>query len=248
MAEKSKCKGSFATIFWHLKVKTAMKMDYYLHDRHYRKLKESGKSGHDLFGGLDEHQKELEFILSTPRFKPQSKILELGCGTGDITLWLAQQGHHVVGVDISPVAINWAKEKAREAGTEVKFVVSDVCDLKELENDLFDIVIDSHCFHCIIGDDRLRFLQSAYRVLRTGGLCFIATMCGDPKVPLSEERHFERSTRICYLYDVAFRFYGTSDDICMEIQNAGFRILEWRVEESSSENEQDTLLVNAVKP
>jgi len=225
-----------------------MKIDYYLHDRHYQKLKESGKSGNDLFGGLDEHKKELEFALSSPLFKPRSRILELGCGTGDIALWLAWQGHDVVGVDISPAAINWAEEKAGETGMRVKFMVSDVCDMKELEDDSFDVVIDSHCLHCIIGQDRSRFLKSAYRVLLPGGLCYIATMCGDPNVPLTADRHFERSTRVCYLGDVAFRFYGKTDDILLEIRNAGLRILEWRVEESSSENEQDTLLVNAVKP
>ncbi|MDQ7781826.1 MAG: class I SAM-dependent methyltransferase [Desulfomonilaceae bacterium] len=225
-----------------------MKTDYYLHDRHYQKLKESGKNGNDLFGCLDEHKKELEFAFSSPLFKPGSRILELGCGTGDISLWLASQGHDVIGVDISTAAIHWAKEKAGETGMRVKFVVSDVCHMKELDDDSFDVVIDSHCFHCIIGEDRSRFLKGARRVLVRGGLLYIATMCGDPNVALTPGRHFDPSTRVCFLDDVAFRFYGKSDDILQEIRDADFRILEWRVEESFSEDEQDTLLVNAVKP
>ena len=46
---------------------------------------------------------------------PPCKALELGCGTGDNAVWLAQHGFDVVGIDASDIAIEKAKEKARNS-------------------------------------------------------------------------------------------------------------------------------------
>jgi ubiquinone/menaquinone biosynthesis C-methylase UbiE len=54
-----------------------------------------------------------------------SAILDVGCGTGSLTLLLATAGHSVTGIDFSPAMIDIATSKAAAAGADVKFLVQD---------------------------------------------------------------------------------------------------------------------------
>ena len=225
-----------------------MKTDYLLHERGYRQRREQGAEGwDDRPECLAEHRKELEFVLSSDLFKSESRVLELGCGAGEIAIWLAEQGHHVTGIDIAPTAIEWAKEKAEGKGLPVSFEVGDVCSLEEFSGDEFDVLIDGHCLHCIIGEDRRRFLCSAHRVLKPGGLCYIAHMVGDLVFEESETRRFDLQTRIYSVGEVAYRYVPEPQDLLEEILKAGFEIIESRIDGLRSQGDQETLLVNARK-
>lgn len=225
-----------------------MKTDYLLHERGYRQRKEQGAEGwDDRPEGLEEHKKELEFALSSDLFKPKSRVLELGCGAGEISIWFAEQGHHVTGIDIAPTAIEWAKERAEGKGLPVTFQVGDVCSLEEFGGNEFDAVIDGHCLHCIIGEDRAKFLNSAYRVLKPNRLLHIAHMVGDLVVEESEIKRFDPETRIYYVRDLAYRYVPEPQNLLDEIRRTGFEIVESRLDGVESNEEQDTLLVNARK-
>ena len=50
-------------------------------------------------------------------------VLDVGCGTGENALYLATRGHHVLGVDAAPLAIERATAKARDRGIEAEFIV-----------------------------------------------------------------------------------------------------------------------------
>ena len=50
------------------------------------------------------------------------EVLELGCGEGHIARLLAGKGYRVTGVDISPTAIQWAKEKTLDTGLHVEYL------------------------------------------------------------------------------------------------------------------------------
>jgi len=63
------------------------------------------------------------------RSKGRGTVLDLGCGSGNHSLYLARQGYTVVGVDFSPKAISLAKEKARLAGVTLEFRLGDVTRL-----------------------------------------------------------------------------------------------------------------------
>lgn len=86
--------------------------------------------------------------------KPGGRILDLGCGTGDIAIWLATQGYEAHGIDIAPSAIAWATEKAQAQATRVQFTTGSVLDLTPYKDDFFRLVVDGRCLHCIIGPDR----------------------------------------------------------------------------------------------
>jgi len=175
----------------------------------------------------------------------KGKFLELGCGPGNVTLWAAGKGYEAYGVDISPCAIEWAEEKARENNIKTHFRTGNVLDLKDYPDNFFDFILDGHCFHCIIGKDRELFLKSAYRVLKKDGFFHIGTMCNEP---CFDDISFDRVSRCTFSGDIASRYIGLPEDILMEIREAGFHILHSEIIYSrSGDNGQDELLVECVK-
>ena len=105
----------------------------------------------------------------------QGVVLDVGCGTGDLAIYLARQGHAVWGADFAPQAIATARQKAAQQACAVEFVVHDVLDLGTLPRQ-FDTIVDSGCFH--VFDDTLRpyFAASLYRALRPGGVYHMLAM------------------------------------------------------------------------
>ena len=101
-----------------------------------------------------------------------SPVLDSGCGSGEHALMLAEQGLDVLGIDISPRAIELAIEKAARRGIEAEFQVGDVLELDRLGR-RFASVIDSAVFH-VFGDvDRARYVESLASVLDPGGMLYL---------------------------------------------------------------------------
>jgi len=57
-------------------------------------------------------------------------VLELCCGTGRIAIPIAEAGHEIVGVDLSPDMIAWGEEKAGKAGVEIEWIQGDVREVR----------------------------------------------------------------------------------------------------------------------
>ena len=72
--------------------------------------------------------------------------LEIGCGTGDNAIWLAQQAFKVTATDISEIAIAKSREKAAKANVKCNFVVADFLKSKT-PGAPFGFVFDRGCFH-----------------------------------------------------------------------------------------------------
>jgi ubiquinone/menaquinone biosynthesis C-methylase UbiE len=70
------------------------------------------------------------------------KVLDLGCGDGTTALPAARLGADVLGVDIARNLVEAGNKRAEEQGlTNCKFQVGDACDLHELEDQSFDLVV-----------------------------------------------------------------------------------------------------------
>lgn len=106
------------------------------------------------------------------------RVLDVGCGSGEHALLAATMGLQVTGVDVSHVAIEHARAKARQRGLIAEFLVGDVLDLPAIErlDAPFDTVIDVGCFHTFANADRPIYARSLASVVEPGGvlhlLCF----------------------------------------------------------------------------
>ena len=100
------------------------------------------------------------------------RVLDAGCGTGEHTLLAASAGADALGIDLSPLAIERAREKAATRGIKARFEVADALNLADLGL-ICDTIIDSGLFHVFDDERRARYVESLASVLRPGGTCYL---------------------------------------------------------------------------
>ncbi len=216
------------------------KTDYAGHDARYRQLRDQGAPGWDTADGYREREVELAWALAS--LGPcGNRVLELGCGAGNIARWLVARGFEVTGIDISPTAISWATERAIPGA---RFLVGDL--VEEITGE-YDVVIDGHCLHCIIGTDRTRMLANVRGALVPGGTFFVATMCGEISLP-ELRACFDPVTRCQVVDGIAYRFIGDASEILDELRGAGFEIACSTICPRKDDNDQDHLWALARRP
>jgi ubiquinone/menaquinone biosynthesis C-methylase UbiE len=110
----------------------------------------------------------------------QGRVLDVGSGTGENALFLAENGFSVTGVDLSSRAIAAARAKTVERRPKVDFQVGNALSL-DFKDDLFDNVIDSGLFHTFTDNDRPTYAHEIARVLVPGGKYFM--LCFSEKEP-----------------------------------------------------------------
>jgi SAM-dependent methyltransferase len=98
----------------------------------------------------------------------QGRALDLGCGPGRNSLFLAKIGYHVDAVDYSEEAIQWARERADSLGVDVNFICSSVFDFKPQGQ--YDLVYDSGCMHHLWPHRRVAYIEWIQHALKTNGL------------------------------------------------------------------------------
>jgi len=99
--------------------------------------------------------------------QPPGRLLDLGCGTGWTSAFFSRRGYRVVGQDIAPDMIEYARQnKARYEAPELEFVVSDYESLAF--DDPFDCAVFYDSLHHAV--DERAALASVYRALRPGGV------------------------------------------------------------------------------
>lgn len=111
------------------------------------------------------------------------RALDLGCGPGRNALHLAARGVRVDAVDLSPNAVAWARDRAREAGAHVRFHCGDAFARgAPVPAGPYDLVYDSGCFHHLPPHRRISYLALLDRVLAPGGhfalACFASGAMG----------------------------------------------------------------------
>jgi len=212
-----------------------MKTHYIGHDDIYKKRLAAGARGWDVSeDGYEVHQAKINDVLQMG-FAPKSgKLLELGCGAGNIGLWFAEQGYSVCGVDIAPTAVDLAQKRAEESRLDAKFYVGSVIDLAEYSDNTFDFVYDSHLLHCIIGPDREKLFNSVKRVLKPGAFFLVDTMCYCEQTNHFQGFDFESKCTI-WPDGTYTRYIGEEEDILNELRNAGFKIVSNHRDESDPE-------------
>jgi SAM-dependent methyltransferase len=93
-------------------------------------------------------------------------VVDVGCGTGSLALLLAEQGHRVTGVDVSPGMVAQARRKLAAAGHQVAVLLGDAAAVP-VGARRFDVVLVRHLLWAL--PDPLAALRRWVRVLRPGG-------------------------------------------------------------------------------
>ncbi len=125
---------------------------------------------------------ELQGVLDRNAIKP-CRVLELGCGTGTNSVWLARQGFQVTGIDLAPLAVERAERRAGAAGVDVRFVAADVLQLPDLDGP-FEFFFDRGCYHAVRRAAPEQYAPAVARQLAPGGRGLIlAGNAGEPHEP-----------------------------------------------------------------
>jgi SAM-dependent methyltransferase len=111
---------------------------------------------------------QAEFVRLEESGEIRGAVLDVGCGTGEHMLYLAQRGHEAWGVDSAPLAVDKARDKEAQRGIPATFVVADAFELRTLQR-TFDRVIDSGLVHIFAPEQRVGFVASVGEVLSPGG-------------------------------------------------------------------------------
>jgi cyclopropane fatty-acyl-phospholipid synthase-like methyltransferase len=97
----------------------------------------------------------------------RGRALDLGCGAGVFSVWLAQQGFEVTGLDLFAEATAMARERASAAGVELELVRTDLFDYAPARR--FSLVFDSGCLHSLVGGNLTTYKELLLRWLEPGG-------------------------------------------------------------------------------
>ena len=109
-------------------------------------------------------------LIENARVPQGATVVDLGCGTGTLTVWLKQQnpGVRVIGLDADPAILEFARAKADVAGVDIDFIESNASDLPFAAGTV-DRIVSSLFFHHLQPDMKKRVLSESFRVLADGG-------------------------------------------------------------------------------
>jgi len=122
---------------------------------------------------------ELQSVLIQNNIQP-CRALELGCGTGTNSVWLAQQGFDVTGIDVAPLAVEQAEKRASAAVVKARFVAADVFNLPDLGAP-FEFFFDRGCYHAVRRNAPDRYAPAVARKLGVGSRGLI--LAGNAREP-----------------------------------------------------------------
>lgn len=147
------------------------------------------KKSQDLYANT-----KYDILESYLRGQPKLRILNVGCGSGELSLQLAAHGHEVVGIDLEPAHIDLARRNAAAQGaTLCEFIVSAVEDYRSPTP--FDCVVSTDVLEHI-EDDREAFARMM-EMVRPGGTVMIAVPAGPWLFGYHDEQlgHFRRYSK-----------------------------------------------------
>jgi cyclopropane fatty-acyl-phospholipid synthase-like methyltransferase len=135
---------------------------------------------------------ELVALVEGPAKLESGRALDIGCGTGTDSIYLATHAWEVTGVDIVRKALTAARRRATAAGVAPRFVAGDVTRLHELGvGDGYTLLVDFGCFHTLPDDRRPAYIDSVSRVAARGATLLLCGFTRPPKAPMHAGMNIE---------------------------------------------------------
>jgi len=116
-----------------------------------------------------------KLLIDLIKTRNPKSLADLGCGDGAILFHLQQKGllkknDCVVAIDLSETRL----ERVKKYIANVKTICCDVCDVKQLKDNKFDVVISTAVIEHVENDGKL--LKEIYRVFKSGGYLYISSV------------------------------------------------------------------------
>jgi tocopherol O-methyltransferase len=179
----------------------------------------------------------IEELLDWSGFQPAADsnphIIDIGCGIGGSSLYLAEKFNgNVVGITLSPVQAQRAQDRSLAAGlmTRSIFKVANALDIPQPDNS-FDLVWTLESGEHM--PDKEKFLQECYRVLKPGGRLIMATWCHRSTegkagaLTADEQKHLQKIYDVyCLPYVISLPDY---EEIVTKCGFQGMRSADWSV-------------------
>lgn len=128
------------------------------------------------FAPWDGHPLSETFInlVSGPNALPSGTALDIGCGTGDTTIYLAEHGFQVTGVDFIAKPLLKAAAKAKAKGVSPTFVQADATRLSSAGIGTgFSLIVDNGCLHGMSAVDRDAYVREVTALAAPNGRLFL---------------------------------------------------------------------------
>jgi ubiquinone/menaquinone biosynthesis C-methylase UbiE len=146
---------------------------------------------YDPFTRLLGARRLQERLIDQARIRPDDRVLDIGCGTGNLTLLVATRypTASVVGLDPDPAALDRARKKAAKGKLTATFDQGFAEELPYPDRSV-DVVLCSLALHHVTEEHRTQSLREVARVLRPGGTFHLLEMAkGDPARPVNRLVH-----------------------------------------------------------
>lgn len=118
---------------------------------------------------------EASYLAESWKSKGFDKFLDLGCGLGRHSIYLAKKGFEVNSIDLSEYGVNHLREWADKEQLNIKAGVSDMLNLP-FDNDTFDCIIAYNVIYHTDTEGFIKSLKEIKRVLKQGGELFLTLL------------------------------------------------------------------------
>ena len=110
----------------------------------------------------------LESIQDSP-----GTALDIGCGKGAYSIYLAKQGWQVIGIDFATNAIKQAQQAANKVGVKIDFRAGDITQLAEMRFSPMKLVLDIKCSHSLSAEGRMAYIDALWSIMDRDSLLLL---------------------------------------------------------------------------
>ena len=168
--------------------------------------------------------------------KEGDRVLDIGCGTGALTLRAAKKEAGVKAIDINQGMLDVARAKAEAAhlAKKIEFVEMGVAELGNEKDQTYDVVMSGLCLSELTEPERGYMLNEANRILKPDGLFLVV----DEVLPRSFVRRlvlgFFRSIFKLFVFLVSGTTTRALKNFPSEVEEAGFKIVSYELNKNQN--------------
>jgi ubiquinone/menaquinone biosynthesis C-methylase UbiE len=192
------------------------------YDRGIRRL--IGGQLDDLYDRLIAHVKEGD------------RVLDMGCGTGALTLRAAKKGAHVKAIDINPGMLEVARAKAGDAhlSENIKFVEMGVAELGDETDQTYDVVTSGLCLSELTAQELDFALNEVIRILKPQGHFLVVDEVRPQSFFRKSFQGFFRSLFKLFVFLASGTTTRALKNFQSKIEGAGFKIVSYELNKSQN--------------